>query len=105
MAALAALADPSAQPPSTTTSPTVSRVPDDPDALLRRRRTAEALTAAGYPTAESTLATKVVRGGGPPYQLFGRIPLYRWGDALAWAEGRLSAPRRSSSEADAQRAA
>ncbi len=104
-AALAALADPNAPPVSTTAPPTISRVPDDPNALLRRRRTAEALTAAGYPTAESTLATKGVRGGGPPYQLFGRTPLYRWRDALAWAESRMSAPRRSSSEADAQRAA
>jgi hypothetical protein len=32
----------------------------------------------------------------------GRITLYRWGDALAWAESRLSPPRCSSSEADAQ---
>ena len=45
------------------------------------------------------------RGGGPPYQIFGRWPLYRWGDALAWAEARLSQPRRSTSEADAQRQA
>jgi hypothetical protein len=35
----------------------------------------------------------------PPYRLFGRVPLHRWGDALAWAEGRLSEPRRSTSEA------
>lgn len=80
-------------------------IPDDPKKRLRRKQTAEALTEAGYPTAEKTLATKAVRGGGPPYQLFGRIPLYTWGDALAWAEGRLSAPRTSTSEADAQRAA
>lgn len=82
-----------------------SSVPDDPNTLLRRIPLATALRAKGYPVAPSTLATKVVRGGGPPYQLFGRIPLYRWGDALAWAESRMSAPRRSSSEADAQRAA
>jgi hypothetical protein len=78
-------------------------IPDDPDTKLRRRVTAEALTAKGYPTSEKTLATKATRGGGPPYQLFGRIPLYRWGDALAWAESKLSTPRRSTSEADAQR--
>jgi hypothetical protein len=33
---------------------------------------------------------------------FGARVLYRWGDALAWAEGRLSPPRCSSSEVDAQ---
>ena len=80
-------------------------IPDDPDAKLRRKQVAAALTALGFPTAEATLATKAVRGGGPPYRLFGRIPLYRWGDALAWAEGRLSPPRRNSSEGDAHPAA
>jgi hypothetical protein len=77
-------------------------IPESPAALLRRKATAEALTEAGYPVTEKTLATKAVRGGGPSYQTFGRTVLYRWSDALAWAEGRLSAPRRSSSEADAQ---
>jgi len=76
-------------------------VPKDPEMRLRRRETAEALSEAGYPVSEATLATKATRGGGPPYRLFGRVPLYRWGDALAWAESRLSPPRRSTSEADA----
>ncbi len=79
----------------------MSTVPSDPNTLLRRRQTADALTEAGFPTAETTLATKATRGGGPPYRAYGRIPLYRWGDALAWAESRLSVPRRSTSEADA----
>ena len=76
-------------------------IPERPDALLRRKTTAEALTEVGYPVSEKTLATKAVRGGGPPYRKFGRAVLYYWPDALAWAEGRLSAPRRSTSEADA----
>jgi hypothetical protein len=76
-----------------------------PDALLRRGATAEALSAAGFPITTATLATKATRGGGPPFRSFGRIPLYRWGDAISWAESRLSPPRRSTSEADAQRAA
>jgi hypothetical protein len=80
-------------------------IPDSPDALLRRKATAEALTALGYPVSDKTLATKATRGGGPPYRSFGRTPLYRWGDALSWAESRLSAPRCSTSEADAQHAA
>lgn len=80
-------------------------IPEDPNTLLRRRATAEALTALGFPTAEATLATKVTRGGGPPFRSFGRIPLYRWGDALSWAQSRLSPPRRSTSEADLQHAA
>jgi hypothetical protein len=77
----------------------------NPETLLRRKATAEALTALGFPCSDKTLATKATRGGGPPYRSFGRIPLYRWGDALAWAQSRLSAPRGSTSEADAQQAA
>ena len=71
-----------------------------PDALLRRKALAEALTDRGFPIAEATLATKATRGGGPPFQSFGRIPLYRWSSALAWAEGKLSPPRHSTSEGD-----
>jgi hypothetical protein len=74
-------------------------IPSNSDALLRRTATAEALTEAGYPTSPATLATMAVRGGGPVHRCFGRIPLYRWGDALAWAESRMSAPRHTTSEA------
>jgi hypothetical protein len=82
-----------------------SLIPEDPDTLLRRRATAEALTAKGFPTTEKTLATRATRGGGPPYRSFGRTPLYRWADALAWAESRLSALCGSTAEADVQKAA
>jgi hypothetical protein len=78
----------------------MSPIPDDPDALLLRDRTAEELTKAGYKTATATLATMASRGGGPPYRRFGRRAVYRWGDALAWAQSRLSPPRRTTSEHD-----
>jgi hypothetical protein len=81
-----------------------SPVPTDPNALLRRTPLAAALTERGFPLAPATLATMATRGGGPPFQLFGRIPLYRWGAAVAWAERRLTKPRSSSSEADIRRA-
>ena len=76
-------------------------IPDNADALLTRDRTSAALIAAGYPVATKTLATKATRGGGPPYSLFSGRALYRWGDALAWARGRMTPPRHSTSEADA----
>ena len=60
-----------------------------PDMLLKREATARALTAAGYPVAPATLARKACRGGGPPFAVFGRNALYRWQEALDWAEGRL----------------
>ena len=72
-------------------------IPENADALLTRDAVAAALTAAGFPVKAKTLATKASRGGGPPYQLFGARPLYRWGDAVAWAESCLSAPRRNTS--------
>jgi hypothetical protein len=71
------------------------------DTLLRRVAVAAELTAAGFPVSPTTLATQASRGGGPPYELWGRIPLYRWGKSLDWAKARLSPPRRSTSESDA----
>ena len=74
---------------------------DDRNKLLTRDAVAAALTAAGFPFSAATLATKATRGGGPPYQLFGRRPLYEWGPSLEWARSRLSAPVSNTSEASA----
>jgi hypothetical protein len=79
-------------------------IPDNPDALLTRGQTAEALTEAGFPIKAKTLATKATRGGGPPFSKFGLRVLYRWGDALAWARRRLTAPYCNTSEQDAKAA-
>jgi hypothetical protein len=73
----------------------------DPDALLTRDQAAAALTAAGFPVRAKTLATKATRGGGPPFRRFGPRPLYRWADALQWAQSRLSPKICSTSELDA----
>jgi hypothetical protein len=78
----------------------MSMVPNDPNALLSRVHTANALTEIGFQTKPKTLATKASRGGGPPYRVFGARTLYRWGDVLAWAESRLSSLRGSTSDAD-----
>jgi hypothetical protein len=75
-------------------------IPDDPLALLSRKATAEALTAAGFPVRAATLATKASRGGGPPFHRFGRVPLYPWGTSLDWARSRLSPLMHSTSEGD-----
>jgi hypothetical protein len=73
-------------------------IPQDPNTLLGRRETAAALTEAGFKVSAETLTTMASRGGGPPYQRFGPRALYCWDDALKWARGRLSAPRRSAAE-------
>ena len=69
-----------------------------PDTRLSRRDVAAALTAAGYPISAATLATMATRGGGPEYVLFNGRVLYRFGDALAWAQARTTAPRATASE-------
>jgi hypothetical protein len=74
--------------------------PND-DALLTREATAAALTAAGYSISRTTLQTMATRGGGPAYRKFGRHVVYRFGDAIAWAQSRLSAPKCSTSERSA----
>jgi len=75
-------------------------IPQNPDALLTRDDTAAALTEAGFITSPKTLASKASRGGGPQYQLFGPRVLYRWRDALGWAQNRCTEPRRSSSKGE-----
>lgn len=77
-----------------------TQLPDGLDTLLGRVQAAKALTEAGYPTSPSTLSTMATRGGGPPYCKWGPRAMYRWGSSLSWAQNRLSAPRRTTSEAD-----
>jgi hypothetical protein len=68
------------------------------DARLTRRQAAKALTDCGIPLSEKTLSTKASRGGGPPYQLFGKIAIYTWGTLVAWALAEMGEPARSASE-------
>jgi hypothetical protein len=74
---------------------TPSNSPNDP--LLRRKALAAALTYAGYPIAEQTLARMAVEGSGPPFRIWGRFPIYQWSSALRWAEARAGKPRTSTS--------
>jgi hypothetical protein len=71
----------------------------NPEMLLRREDAARKLTEAGFPISKATLATLATRGGGPRFARFGRRPLYKYEDLIAWAEGRLSSPMGSTSEA------
>jgi hypothetical protein len=75
-------------------------IPNDPEALMTRRAGASALTDAGFPTASATLATLATRGGGPIFRRYGNRVIYRWADLMDWAQSRLSAPLRSTSEVD-----
>jgi hypothetical protein len=77
-------------------------IPSDPDPMLSRRKAAERLKKAGYPSSEKSLATQATRGNGPPFYHFGKWVLYRESELLFWAEHRLTPLRRSTSEGDAQ---
>ena len=65
---------------------------------LGRREAAQFLTERGYRTAPATLAKLACIGGGPTFHSFGRKPLYREADLIAWAEARTTGPRRSTSD-------
>jgi hypothetical protein len=72
----------------------------DPDKRYTRRQIAALLTDQGFPTTVSALQTKASRGGGPPYERYGKWTLYRGGKALAWAKARCVAVGGSTSERD-----
>lgn len=65
---------------------------------LTRNEAACFLTRQGYPTAKGTLQKLACVGGGPIYRKFGNRALYTREDLLAWAESRLTAPIRNTSE-------
>ncbi len=78
---------------------------NDDDALLDRKSAAARLGEMGFPISPSTLSTMATRGGGPAYRRFGARALYSESDLIAWARGRLTPPRRSTSERDAAKSA
>jgi hypothetical protein len=69
---------------------------------LDRKEAARFLTERGYRTAPATLAKLACLGGGPAFESFGRKPLYREADLLAWAQSRTTGPRRSTSDPGCQ---
>jgi hypothetical protein len=84
--------------PETFAPPTLTLDAIPADTKLARRQAAKALTCCGIPLSEKTLSTKASRGGGPPYQLFGKIALYTWGTLVAWTLDEMGKPARSASE-------
>jgi hypothetical protein len=67
--------------------------------LLRRRQAAQYLRDKwGIPCAEKTLAKLAVVGGGPPFRIFGRVPLYDPETLDAWVGSKLSRQFKSTSE-------
>jgi len=77
----------------------------EPESLLDRTQSAKFLTGLGFRIAVATLAKYATVGGGPAFRLFGRKPLYHPADLVAWAEGRCTATRASTSDPGAPKAA
>jgi hypothetical protein len=74
----------------------------DNERRLSRAEAAAFLGERGFRVAYATLNKYATVGGGPIFQSFGRRPLYKPTDLLAWVAEKSSSPRRSTSE---QRAA
>lgn len=68
---------------------------------LERPEAAEYLTARGLRISKTTLQKLATIGGGPAYQRFGLRAVYTSKALDEWAEKKLSAPKRSTSEAAA----
>lgn len=69
------------------------------EVMQDRREIAATLTAMGFKTSPKTLAKLASIGGGPEYHTFGNRTLYKPSKAIAWAKGKLSAARASTSQA------
>lgn len=69
------------------------------DRYYTRKEAADYLTdERGLPISKNTLQKMACIGGGPPYRVFGARSVYTAGDLDAWADSKLTAPRRSTSE-------
>ena len=69
------------------------------DRLLRRSTAAKYVTDTyGIPCSPKTLAKLACVGGGPPFRLAGRFPLYPVSGLDAWAQSKIGPLVRSTSE-------
>lgn len=65
--------------------------------FLTRPDAAAYLTECGIPTSKNTLQKWATTGGGPAYQILGNRALYTIPGLDEWVDGKLSAPRHSTS--------
>ena len=69
--------------------------------FLDRNEAAQYLAERGLRVSKNTLQKWATVGGGPVYRRFGNRAVYQANDLDAWALEKLSAPRRSTSQAAA----
>jgi hypothetical protein len=85
------------QPPPLS-PPTMVLTAVDPQTFMTRFQLAETLELCGIPLSYETLANKATKGGGPPFRIFGKSPVYQWGDVVAWLRETMGEPARTTSE-------
>lgn len=68
---------------------------------MDRRHAAEFLSSLGFQISTATLAKYASVGGGPLMRHFGRRVVYDRKSLLEWANSKLSSPRRSTSDKEA----
>lgn len=73
------------------------------NSFLRRKQAGAYLKSKFGFGSSATLAKLATVGGGPEYQLAGRLPLYTTEALDIWASSKISAPIRNSSEAKSTR--
>ena len=66
--------------------------------FLTRPEAASYLSERGLPVSKNTLQKFATTGSGPEYSIFGNRALYTPENLEAWAEARLTASRKSTSE-------
>lgn len=72
-----------------------------PEKFLTRAEQSRHLTEErGLPVSKKTLQKLATTGGGPPYRIFGNKAVTTQAELDAWADAKLSAPRRSTSEVE-----
>ena len=88
-----------------TTDATSDATPDGVPAAVGRKKQLRRISAATYlndkwdmPTTTNSLAKLASTGGGPRYRLLGKYPVYNPEDLDEYAESRLSAPVKSTSD-------
>lgn len=70
----------------------------DSERRLRRREAAKFLQELGYPVAATTLAKLACIGGGPAFERWNRIPLYKKSSLLDWVASRMRPPKKQALE-------
>lgn len=70
----------------------------DNERRLTRAEAAAFLGERGYRVAYATLNKYATVGGGPRFESFGRRPLYRPTELLAWVASKTTGPRRHTSD-------